>query len=64
MADACGIQDPQGTITLGTPFLWIQRMVGRAGQRPIRLRSKRGAGKAMGKGGTRPLGRTIRFRRC
>ncbi len=62
MTNACGIQDPQGTIVLGTPFLWIERMVGRAAQCPIRLRSKRGAGKAMSKGGMGELRRSIRCR--
>src|SRR5260370_5204963 len=40
MADACGIQDPQGATTLGTPFLGIEWMVGGATQHSIRLWSK------------------------
>jgi hypothetical protein len=63
MADACSIQDPQGAITLGTPFLGIKRVVRRATQGPIRLRSKRRTGKAMGKGGTCELRRAIGNRR-
>ena len=59
MANTRSIQDPQGTIALGTPFLGIQRMIGRATQGSIWLRRKRGAGKAMSKRGTCPLGRTI-----
>jgi len=34
MANTRSIQDPQGTIPLGTPFLGIQRMIGRATQGP------------------------------
>jgi hypothetical protein len=59
MTNARSIQDPQGAITLRTPFLRIQWMVGRTAQRPIWLWSKSGAGKAVGKGGTSPLGRAI-----
>jgi hypothetical protein len=36
MADACGIQDPQGAIPLRPPFLRIEGMVGRATQGSIR----------------------------
>src|SRR5258708_58411 len=59
MADACGIQDPQGAIMLGTPFLGIQRMVGRTTQRPIGLRNKSGTGKASRKRRASPSGRAI-----
>ena len=40
MADTSGIQEPQGAITLGAPFLWIERAISGATQRPIRLRGK------------------------
>lgn len=63
MADACGIQDPQGAIALLTSFLRIEGMVGRAAQCAIRLRSKRGAGKASGERRTCPVGRAIADRR-
>ena len=63
MADPRNIQDPQGAITLGAPFLGIQWMVGRTTERPIGLQGKRGAGKAMGKGRACPLGRSIHHRR-
>ena len=59
MADACGIQDPQGAIALGTPFLWIKRMISGATKGVIGLWDKSGAGKAMGKGRTCPLGRAV-----
>jgi hypothetical protein len=42
MADARGIQDSQRAITLGTPFLGIQRAIGGATQRPIWLQSESG----------------------
>jgi hypothetical protein len=63
MADARRVQHPQGAITLGAPLLEVKRAVGRTAQRPIGLQSKRGAGKAMGEGGTRLLRRTIAARR-
>lgn len=56
VADACGIQDPQGTITLGTPLLRIQGVVGRTPQCSIGLGSESRAGKAMRKRGTRKVG--------
>ena len=59
MANTRSIQDPQGTLALGTPFLGIQGMIGRATQGSIWLWRKRGAGKAMSKRGTCPLRRTI-----
>ena len=55
MTNACGIQDPQGAIALRAPLLEIERVIGRTAERPVGLRSERGAGKAMGKGGTGPL---------
>ncbi len=64
MTNACGIQDPQRPIAFRTPLLGVERVVGRATQGSIWLRSKRGAGKAVGKGGTRPLGWTIGNRRA
>jgi len=64
MADACSIQDPQRPIMFGTPLLRIERMARRAAKGPIRLRGKRRTGKAMGKGGTCPLERSIAGRRC
>jgi len=33
MTDTCSIQDPQGAVTLGAPFLRIQGMIGRTAQR-------------------------------
>jgi hypothetical protein len=59
MTDACGIQDPQRAVALLVPFLGIERVVGRATQRAIRLWDKLGAGKTVGEGGTRPVGRAI-----
>src|ERR1700730_12862986 len=63
MTNACGIQNPQGTIALGAPLLGIQRVVGRTAQRPIGLRRKSGTREAMGKGWAGPLGRSIHRRR-
>ncbi len=63
MADACGIQDPQGAISLGTPFLRIQWVIGRTAQGAIGLRSKRRPRKAMRKGWAGPLGWSIDDRR-
>ena len=63
MADACGIQHPQGAIPLGTPLLKIQRVVGRATQGSIWLRSKGGTGKAMRKGDPSEFRRAIDDRR-
>lgn len=63
MADARRVQHPQRAIPLGTPLLEVERVVGRTAQRPIGLRSKRGAREAMGKGKPCPLGRTIDDRR-
>lgn len=63
MADACGIQEPEGTIAFGTSFLQIEGMIGRATQRPIWLWSKCRARKTMGKGGPGPLWRAIRDHR-
>ena len=40
MANARGIQNPQGAITLGAPFLWIERAISGSTQCPIRLRDK------------------------
>jgi hypothetical protein len=57
MTDTSSVQDPQGTISLRTPFLWIERVISRTTQCPISLRGKSGARKAMGKGRTCPLGR-------
>jgi hypothetical protein len=59
MTDTSSVQDPQGTISLRTPFLWIERVISRTTQCPISLRGKSGARKAMGKGRTCPLGRAI-----
>ena len=55
MTDTCSIQDPQGAITLGAPFLRIQGMIGSTAQRAIGLRSKRGTRETMRKRGTCPL---------
>jgi hypothetical protein len=63
MADARGIQEPEGTIAFGTSFLQIEGMIGRATQRLIWLWSKCGARKTMGKGGPGPLWWAIRDRR-
>lgn len=52
MTNACSIQDPQGAVTLGTPFLRIQGMIGRTAQRAIGLRSKCGTRETMRKRGT------------
>lgn len=59
MADASGIQEPNGAITLGSALLWIKGTISGATQRPIRLQGKSGTGKASGKRRTCPLGRTI-----
>jgi hypothetical protein len=40
MANARGIQDPQGATALETPFLGIERAISGATQRPIRLEGK------------------------
>lgn len=70
MADARGIQDPQGAAALGTSLLGIERMVGRATQGAIGLRGKCGTRETMRKRGAREFRRAIgdrgggRFRRC
>ena len=66
MADACGLQHPQGAIPLGTRLLKIQRVVGRTTQCPIGVRRKRRAGETMRKRWTCPLRWAIhdRRRRC
>ncbi len=63
MTDARRVQHPQGAIPLRTPLLEIERVVGRAAERPIRLRSKSGAGKAMRKRGAREFRRAVSDRR-
>ncbi len=63
MADACSIQDPQGTISFGAPLLGIEWVVGWTAQRSIGLWSKRGTGEAMSKGRSCELRRTIDDRR-
>ncbi len=59
IANARGIQDPQGAIALRTPLLGIEGVTGRTAERPIRLRGKRRTRKAMRKGWAGPLGRAI-----
>src|SRR5271165_689304 len=59
MTDACRIQNPQGAIALGAPFLGIERVIRRTPQHPIMLRSKRGAGKTMRNRGARELRRAV-----
>ncbi len=56
MADAARIQHTERAVVLWPAFLHIQRMARRATQRAIGLQRKRGAGKAMGKGGLCPVG--------
>lgn len=63
MADACCIQEPQGTVAFRTPFLEIERVIGRATKAPIRLHGKGRTRKAMSKGGSGELGRSIDNRR-
>ena len=59
MTDASGIQDAKGTIALRSALLWVEGMISRAAQRPIRLQGESGTRKASGKGRTCPLGGTI-----
>jgi hypothetical protein len=40
MANASCIQDTKGAISLWSALLWIERMIGGAAQRPIRLRGE------------------------
>src|SRR5262249_13561453 len=64
MTNARGIQDPYGAIALGAALLGIERVVGRTAHCAIRLWSKRGAGKAMGKRWPGPLRWAVYDRRC
>ena len=59
MANASGIQDAKGPISLRSALLRVQRTIGGATQRPICLQGKSGTGKASGKRRTCPLGRSI-----
>lgn len=59
MADARRVQYPQGAIAFGSTLLGIEWVIGRAKEGPIGLRSKRGTGKTMGKGGACEFRRTI-----
>src|SRR5256886_17530237 len=59
MANASGIQDAKGAISLRSALLRVQRTIGGATQRPICLQGKSGTGKASGKRRTCPLGRSI-----
>src|SRR5438067_11909559 len=63
MANASGIQDAKGPISLRSALLRVQRTIGGATQRPICLQRKSGTGKASGKRRTCPLGRSILNRR-
>src|SRR5947208_15121973 len=59
MANASGIQDAKGPISLRSALLRVQRTIGGATQRPICLQGKSGTGKASGKRRTCPLGSSI-----
>jgi len=60
--DASCIQHPVRAITLRSAFLWIQRMMSRTQERPIRLRRKGRSWKAAGKRCACPLRRAIHHR--
>ena len=64
MANARGVQHPQGAVAFGAPLLGIEGMIGGTTQRPIWLECERRTRKAMSKGWTGPLGRSIHCRRC
>src|SRR5579859_3870231 len=55
MTNTCGIQHPQGAIALRAPLPGIERVICWTAERPVGLRSERGAGEAMGKGEMGPL---------